>query len=68
MPVYAVVGGFHLSMSDESVVESTVRDLWRLDPAVLVPGHCTGWRAKFAIERKMNGQMFPCSVGTRFVI
>ncbi|GLA04407.1 hypothetical protein AnigIFM60653_004457 [Aspergillus niger] len=53
VPLHAIVGGFHLATSETSQMESTVRDLKRLDPAVILPGHCSGWRAKFAIERIM---------------
>lgn len=65
VPLHAVVGGYHLATSDASQMDSTVRDLKKLDPAVLLPGHCTGWRAKFAIEKQMPGSMAPCTVGTR---
>ncbi|KAJ5306382.1 hypothetical protein PENANT_c017G09347 [Penicillium antarcticum] len=64
-PVHAVVGGFHLAMSEPDQIESTVTDLKKLDPAVLMPGHCSGWRAKFAIEKHMPGLMVPCTVGSR---
>ncbi|KAJ5572649.1 hypothetical protein N7450_009633 [Penicillium hetheringtonii] len=66
-PLHCVVGGYHLSMSEPTQVQSTVADLKRLDPAVLMPGHCTGWRAKFAIERAMPGTMVPCTVGTKII-
>jgi 7,8-dihydropterin-6-yl-methyl-4-(beta-D-ribofuranosyl)aminobenzene 5'-phosphate synthase len=65
VPLHAVVGGFHLSMSEESHMESTVRDLKKLDPAILLPGHCTGWRAKFIIEKQMPGSLVPCTVGIK---
>ncbi|KAL2219278.1 metallo-beta-lactamase superfamily protein [Thermoascus aurantiacus ATCC 26904] len=65
VPLYAVVGGFHLASSDEAHVESTVSDLEKLDPAVLLPGHCSGWRAKFAIEQHMPGRLVPCTVGSK---
>jgi 7,8-dihydropterin-6-yl-methyl-4-(beta-D-ribofuranosyl)aminobenzene 5'-phosphate synthase len=65
VPLYAVVGGFHLANGDAALVESTVRDLKKLDPAVLLPGHCTGWRAKFALEKSMPGSLVPCTVGVR---
>ncbi|KAJ5162268.1 hypothetical protein N7492_007660 [Penicillium capsulatum] len=64
-PLHAVVGGFHLSMSEEAQVQSTVSDLKRLDPAVLLPGHCSGWRSKFAIEKAMPGTLVPCTVGVK---
>ncbi|KAJ5336458.1 hypothetical protein MYU51_017119 [Penicillium brevicompactum] len=65
VPVHAVVGGFHLAQSDADKIQSTVADLKRLDPAVLMPGHCTGWRAKFTIEKHMPGSLVPCTVGSR---
>ncbi|BCS22786.1 MBL fold metallo-hydrolase [Aspergillus puulaauensis] len=63
VPLHAVVGGFHLATSDATQIESSIRDLLKLDPAVLLPGHCTGWRAKFAIEKRQPGLLVPCSVG-----
>ncbi|RAK78565.1 MBL fold metallo-hydrolase [Aspergillus fijiensis CBS 313.89] len=65
VPLHAVIGGFHLATSEATQTESTVKDLKRLDPAVVLPGHCSGWRAKFAIERHMPGTLVPCSVGMR---
>jgi 7,8-dihydropterin-6-yl-methyl-4-(beta-D-ribofuranosyl)aminobenzene 5'-phosphate synthase len=65
VPFHAVVGGFHLAASDEAQIESTIRDLKKLDPAVLLPGHCSGWRAKFAIEKHMPGTLVPCTVGVQ---
>lgn len=65
VPLHAVVGGYHLAPGDPLLVEQTVRDLKKLDPAVLLPGHCTGWRAKFAIEKSMPGTLVPCTVGVK---
>ncbi|KAJ5288613.1 hypothetical protein N7478_001643 [Penicillium angulare] len=62
--LHCVVGGFHLATSDDMQVQKTVADLKRLDPAVLMPGHCSGWRSKFAIEKAMPGTLVPCTVGT----
>ncbi|KAJ5668386.1 uncharacterized protein N7477_006956 [Penicillium maclennaniae] len=63
--LHAVVGGFHLAMSEEAQINNTVSDLKRLDPAVLMPGHCSGWRSKFAIEKAMPGTLVPCTVGLK---
>jgi len=65
VPLHAVIGGFHLATSEQEQMESTVKDLKRLDPAVLLPGHCSGWRAKFAIEKQIPGTLVPCSVGIK---
>ena len=63
IPLHAVIGGFHLATSDANQIERSIKDLLKLDPAVLLPGHCTGWRAKFAIEKRQPGLLVPCSVG-----
>lgn len=52
-------------MSEPTQIQSTVADLKRLDPAVLMPGHCSGWRSKFAIEQAMPGTLVPCTVGIK---
>ncbi|KAL4918584.1 cytochrome P450 [Aspergillus aurantiobrunneus] len=61
IPLHAVIGGFHLATSDAVQIENSIKDLLKLDPAVLLPGHCTGWRAKFAIEKRQPGMLVPCS-------
>ncbi len=41
--VHAVVGGFHLvSPCPENEAKRTVADFARIDPAYIVPMHCTG--------------------------
>ncbi|KAL2866992.1 cytochrome P450 [Aspergillus lucknowensis] len=63
VPLHAVVGGFHLATSDTMQMESSIKGLLKMDPAVLLPGHCTGWRAKFTIEKQRPGMLVPCSKG-----
>jgi 7,8-dihydropterin-6-yl-methyl-4-(beta-D-ribofuranosyl)aminobenzene 5'-phosphate synthase len=65
VPLHAVVGGYHLAANDATKVRETVSDLKALDPKVLLPGHCSGWRVKFEIEKEMPGRLVPCSVGHR---
>lgn len=66
VPLYAVVGGYHLVGEQEANVQATVQDLKKMDPKVLLPGHCSGWRVKVEIEKEMPGRMVPCGVGARF--
>jgi 7,8-dihydropterin-6-yl-methyl-4-(beta-D-ribofuranosyl)aminobenzene 5'-phosphate synthase len=63
--LYAVMGGFHLADAEPEKLNASVQDLKALDPKVLMPGHCTGWRAKFAMERELPGRLAPSTVGTR---
>jgi len=66
VPLHAVVGGYHLVADQEVNVQNTVRDLKALKPNVLLPGHCSGWRVKYEIEKEMPGKLVPCTVGSRF--
>jgi 7,8-dihydropterin-6-yl-methyl-4-(beta-D-ribofuranosyl)aminobenzene 5'-phosphate synthase len=66
VPLYAVVGGYHLVGDLEVKVKDTVRDFKDLNPSVLLPGHCSGWRVKYEIEKEMPGRLVPCTVGSRF--
>ncbi len=64
--VHAVVGGLHLSGgSYEQVIQPTVEALAAMEPDVVVPGHCTGWRATHAIAQRMPEAYVQTCVGTR---
>ena len=62
--VYAVLGGFHLRGGP--VVDRTVAALVELDPAVLVPAHCTSWAAQQALAAALPAAFLPNAVGSRF--
>ncbi|HET6954089.1 MAG TPA: MBL fold metallo-hydrolase, partial [Acidimicrobiales bacterium] len=65
--IHAVLGGFHLSGPlFEPIIADTVGALARLGPDVLVPAHCTGWKATHAIARALPEAFVQNSVGTRF--
>ncbi len=65
--IYAVLGGFHLTGAlFEPIIPQTVEALRRIDPAVIVPAHCTGWRAMQRIAQAMPEAYTPNSVGTTF--
>jgi len=67
VPLYAIIGGYHLANSADEIVAKTVQDLVKLDPQILLPGHCSGWRVKHEIETAMPTRLCPCTVGTKFV-
>jgi 7,8-dihydropterin-6-yl-methyl-4-(beta-D-ribofuranosyl)aminobenzene 5'-phosphate synthase len=67
--VYAVIGGFHLATSSlESVVWPTVEALAEFAPDVIVPAHCTGWRATHALAAALPDAFVQGSVGTKYVL
>jgi 7,8-dihydropterin-6-yl-methyl-4-(beta-D-ribofuranosyl)aminobenzene 5'-phosphate synthase len=66
--VYAVVGGFHLGTPlFEPIIEPTVEALREVAPQIVVPTHCTGWRATHAIAAAFPEAFIQGSVGTRYV-
>ncbi|KAG5751498.1 hypothetical protein H9Q69_009801 [Fusarium xylarioides] len=67
-PIYAIVGGYYLADASHDKMEQSMKDLKDLEPALLMPGHCTGWRFKGLIEREMPGQMAPIFGGTKYTL
>ena len=66
-PIYAVMGGFHLNGPlFEPLIPRVLDDLEVLAPAVIVPAHCTGWRAQHAMGARFGDAFIPNTVGTRF--
>jgi hypothetical protein len=64
LELHAVIGGFHLQF--EPVIADTVTGLGQLAPDVIVPAHCTGWKATHAIARRLPAAFIQNSVGTTF--
>lgn len=63
-PLFGVIGGFHLGGTDvENRIEATVEDLKALQPSIVLPGHCTGWRAKATLATEMPDHVQPLAVG-----
>jgi len=64
--VHAFVGGFHLTGGlFESIIPRTIAELVTIDPAIIVPGHCTGWKATHELSRQLPDAYVQTSVGTR---
>ncbi|TMB65347.1 MAG: MBL fold metallo-hydrolase [Chloroflexi bacterium] len=64
--VYAVLGGFHLGGPFEAIIPHVCDSLAELDPQVIVPAHCTGWKAVHALAARFPDAFIQNSVGTRF--
>ncbi len=66
-PLYALLGGFHLGGPlFEPLIPRVLDDLAALNPGVLVPAHCTGWRAQHAMSARFPAAYVPNAVGTSF--
>ena len=67
--LHAVMGGFHLSGENEAIIPQTVRDLGGFGLELIIPAHCTGWRAVNALERAYGEPVVvPAAVGKLFTL
>jgi 7,8-dihydropterin-6-yl-methyl-4-(beta-D-ribofuranosyl)aminobenzene 5'-phosphate synthase len=65
--VYAVMGGFHLAGKHfEARIDKTVKMLKQLNPALVAPSHCTGWRGVFTIAKAIPDAFVWNSVGNLY--
>ena len=68
--IYGVFGGFHLGfpgVPEENTVK-TIEALRRLDPQILSPMHCTGFKAISDISRAMPNVFLLQTAGTRITL
>ena len=61
----AVIGGFHLSgPMFEPIIEPTLKAFAELSPGLLVPAHCTGWKAVHQFAALFPDAFVQSAVGT----
>ena len=64
--VHAFVGGFHLTGGlFEPIIPRTINELVTIGPDIIVPGHCTGWKATHELARQLPDAYMQTSVGTK---
>jgi len=66
-----VLGGYHLAgKAMEARIPETIQDMQtRIQPRLVAPGHCTGWRAKTALcDVFAPGRYAPSVVGSVYVL
>jgi 7,8-dihydropterin-6-yl-methyl-4-(beta-D-ribofuranosyl)aminobenzene 5'-phosphate synthase len=68
VPLYGVMGGFHLSGQNEAIIPETVEALVQFDLKLIAAGHCTGWRAINALSDAFGPAVVPSAVGKRYVL
>ena len=67
--VHAVLGGFHLTGSAfESIIEKTISELKNVAPEVVVPMHCTGWKAIQRLDQEFPSAFVLNSVGSKITL
>ena len=67
--IAAIIGGFHLSgPMFEPIIGPTVSAFDELDPSLLVPAHCTGWRAVHQLAARRPDAFIQAAVGTTIAL
>jgi len=67
--LHALLGGFHLSgPAFEPIIAPTVEAFSQLAPELLVPAHCTGWRAQHRLAAALPDAFVANAVGSSFVL
>jgi 7,8-dihydropterin-6-yl-methyl-4-(beta-D-ribofuranosyl)aminobenzene 5'-phosphate synthase len=67
--IAAVIGGFHLSgPMFEPIIQPTVDALADLSPSLLLPAHCTGWRAVHQLATRFPEAFVMSTVGTTIAL
>jgi 7,8-dihydropterin-6-yl-methyl-4-(beta-D-ribofuranosyl)aminobenzene 5'-phosphate synthase len=67
--IHAVLGGFHLSGPFfEKFHDPTVDALKKIDPDVLMPMHCTGWKAMHRFQKEFPESFLLNSVGSKVML
>ncbi|MBF6571323.1 MAG: MBL fold metallo-hydrolase [Candidatus Binataceae bacterium] len=67
VPLYAVVGGFHLAGPNEKIIPETVQAVREFNLNTIAAGHCTGWRAVRAFADAVGESVLdPSVVGKRY--
>jgi 7,8-dihydropterin-6-yl-methyl-4-(beta-D-ribofuranosyl)aminobenzene 5'-phosphate synthase len=65
--VHGFVGGLHLTGGlFESIIPQTIQEITALSPEVVVPGHCTGWKALHTAANALPEAFSSSNVGTTF--
>ena len=63
--LHALIGGLHLTgPAFEPVILLTVAALTELDPELVMPGQCTGWRAQHTLATALPEAWTPSGSGT----
>jgi 7,8-dihydropterin-6-yl-methyl-4-(beta-D-ribofuranosyl)aminobenzene 5'-phosphate synthase len=65
--IHGLIGGLHLTGGlFESILPNTIQELVAISPDLIVPGHCTGWKATHKVGQDLPDAFTASNVGTTF--
>jgi 7,8-dihydropterin-6-yl-methyl-4-(beta-D-ribofuranosyl)aminobenzene 5'-phosphate synthase len=65
--VWAILGGFHLAPAEDDDIRRTIDAIVEIEPHMVVPSHCTGFKAMAEFARRMPEQFVLGAVGTGYL-
>jgi 7,8-dihydropterin-6-yl-methyl-4-(beta-D-ribofuranosyl)aminobenzene 5'-phosphate synthase len=65
--VWAILGGFHLAPASDKEIRRTIEEIRQMKPVLVVPTHCSGFRAISQFARQMPQQFVLGVVGTTYL-
>jgi 7,8-dihydropterin-6-yl-methyl-4-(beta-D-ribofuranosyl)aminobenzene 5'-phosphate synthase len=65
--VYAILGGFHLARIKDEELGQTIEAIKTFQPKLIVPSHCTGFKATAQFAAHMPDAFMPNVVGATYL-
>ena len=65
--VWAIIGGFHLISSTDEEIQRTIDEIKKVKPTMIVPSHCTGFKAINQFANQMPDEFVLGVVGTTYL-
>ncbi len=65
--VWAIIGGFHLASASDEEIQRTIDEIGKMKPKMVVPTHCTGFKAMSHFARQMPDEFVLGGVGTTYL-
>jgi 7,8-dihydropterin-6-yl-methyl-4-(beta-D-ribofuranosyl)aminobenzene 5'-phosphate synthase len=65
--VWGVIGGYHLVGAKNEEIQRTVEEIKKFGPRMVVPTHCTGFKAQMQFASQMPDEFVVGSVGTTYL-
>ncbi len=66
--VHAVIGGYHLALAEENEINQTIAYFKEIQPHLVVPSHCTGFKAISRFEQEMPDPFIEGVVGATYLL
>jgi 7,8-dihydropterin-6-yl-methyl-4-(beta-D-ribofuranosyl)aminobenzene 5'-phosphate synthase len=65
--VWAILGGFHLAPAKDEEIERTIDEIKAIKPQMIVPSHCTGFKAMARFANRLPDEFVEGIVGTTYL-